>query len=62
VLDYSGDAAHTGKNLGDDLREGKPTCRDLRDAARLAEQAALVRSAIERGGRKNSGRSWMRFA
>ncbi|HYT86405.1 MAG TPA: polyprenyl synthetase family protein, partial [Burkholderiales bacterium] len=25
VLDYSGDAAHTGKNLGDDLREGKPT-------------------------------------
>src|SRR6266702_442698 len=24
VLDYSGDAAHTGKNLGDDLKEGKP--------------------------------------
>ena len=25
VLDYSGDAAQTGKNLGDDLNEGKPT-------------------------------------
>jgi len=25
VLDYSGDAGHTGKNLGDDLKEGKPT-------------------------------------
>ena len=25
VLDYSGDHAATGKNLGDDLAEGKPT-------------------------------------
>ncbi|HXS54184.1 MAG TPA: polyprenyl synthetase family protein, partial [Usitatibacter sp.] len=25
VLDYSGDLAETGKNLGDDLAEGKPT-------------------------------------
>jgi octaprenyl-diphosphate synthase len=25
VLDYSGDVAETGKNLGDDLAEGKPT-------------------------------------
>ena len=25
VLDYSGDRAQTGKNLGDDLAEGKPT-------------------------------------
>ena len=25
VLDYSGDHAQTGKNLGDDLAEGKPT-------------------------------------
>ena len=25
VLDYSGEAAETGKNLGDDLAEGKPT-------------------------------------
>src|SRR5699024_9393498 len=25
VLDYSGDAASLGKNVGDDLREGKPT-------------------------------------
>ena len=27
VLDYSGDAAHTGKNLGDDLREASRPCR-----------------------------------
>ena len=25
VLDYDGDAAEMGKNLGDDLREGKAT-------------------------------------
>src|SRR5690606_14006702 len=25
VLDYSGDAVALGKNVGDDLREGKPT-------------------------------------
>ncbi|WP_407276007.1 polyprenyl synthetase family protein [Halothiobacillus sp. DCM-1] len=25
VLDYTGDAAHTGKQVGDDLAEGKPT-------------------------------------
>ena len=25
VLDYAGDAAEIGKNVGDDLREGKPT-------------------------------------
>ena len=25
VLDFSGDAAIMGKNLGDDLAEGKPT-------------------------------------
>jgi octaprenyl-diphosphate synthase len=51
VLDYSGDAAHTGKNLGDDLREGKPTLPLIHVMQRGSpEQAALVRSAIERGG------------
>lgn len=51
VLDYSGDAAHTGKNLGDDLSEGKPTLPliyVMKEGA--AAQAQLVRSAIEHGG------------
>jgi octaprenyl-diphosphate synthase len=56
VLDYSGDAAHTGKNLGDDLRQGKPTLPLIHVLQRgTAEQAALVRSAIEGGGGDNFG-------
>lgn len=51
VLDYSGDAAHTGKNLGDDLSEGKPTLPLIYVMKHGApEQADLVRSAIEHGG------------
>ncbi|MDD5242226.1 MAG: octaprenyl diphosphate synthase [Sulfuricella sp.] len=51
VLDYSGDHAETGKNVGDDLAEGKPTL-PLIYAMRngTAEQAAVVRNAIEHGG------------
>lgn len=51
VLDYSGDLSATGKNLGDDLAEGKPTL-PLIHALRAgdAAQAALVRRAIEQGG------------
>ncbi|MBI3902104.1 MAG: octaprenyl diphosphate synthase [Nitrosomonadales bacterium] len=50
VLDYSGDEQETGKNLGDDLAEGKPTlpliyAMQHGDAA----QAAVVREAIEQG-------------
>lgn len=50
VLDYEGDAAEMGKNLGDDLREGKATL-PLILAMQLApaDQAAIVRSAIETG-------------
>ncbi|WP_407919702.1 polyprenyl synthetase family protein [Derxia lacustris] len=50
VLDYSGDAAEIGKNLGDDLREGKPTMPMiyLRDHGTQA-QRALVRQAIVDG-------------
>ena len=29
VLDYTGDSATMGKNVGDDLAEGKPTLPDL---------------------------------
>jgi octaprenyl-diphosphate synthase len=51
VLDYSGDHAETGKNVGDDLAEGKPTL-PLIYAMRngTAQQAAAVRRAIEEGG------------
>jgi len=51
VLDYSGDHQDTGKNLGDDLAEGKPTL-PLIHAIRTgnAEQADLIREAIKNGG------------
>ncbi|HEY6863902.1 MAG TPA: octaprenyl diphosphate synthase [Burkholderiales bacterium] len=56
VLDYSGDAAHTGKNLGDDLNEGKPTLPLIYVMERGAEaQARTVRQAIEHGGRGEFG-------
>ncbi len=52
VLDYSGDEAQTGKNLGDDLNEGKPTLPLIRAMQKgTAEQARVVRLAIEKGGR-----------
>jgi len=50
VLDYAGDATETGKNLGDDLREGKTTLPLIFAMQRgRPEQSALVRSAIETG-------------
>lgn len=50
VLDYSGDAQALGKNVGDDLREGKPTLPLIRVLeVGTPEQRALVRSAIETG-------------
>jgi octaprenyl-diphosphate synthase len=53
VLDYSGDEAATGKHLGDDLAEGKPTLPLIHVMqAGTREQAALVRRAIESGGRE----------
>ncbi|CAL93631.1 octaprenyl-diphosphate synthase [Azoarcus olearius] len=52
VLDYSADEADTGKHLGDDLAEGKPTLPLIHVMQHgSAEQAALVRGAIENGGR-----------
>jgi octaprenyl-diphosphate synthase len=50
VLDYSADELQTGKHLGDDLAEGKPTLPLIYAMQHgSAEQAAVVRSAIEQG-------------
>lgn len=50
VLDYDGDSTEMGKNLGDDLREGKATLPLILAMQRgSANQAATVRSAIESG-------------
>ena len=52
VLDYSGAEVETGKHLGDDLAEGKPTLPLIYVMQNgNAEQAACVRRAIESGGR-----------
>jgi len=52
VLDYSGDLAETGKNLGDDLAEGKPTLPLIYVMrAGSAAERDLVRHAIEHGGK-----------
>ena len=51
LLDYSGDHTTTGKNVGDDLAEGKPTLPLIFAIKHgTPEQAALVRDAIEHGG------------
>ena len=50
VLDYDGESAEMGKNLGDDLREGKATLPLIAAMQRGdAQQRALVREAIEKG-------------
>ncbi|CCG20135.1 octaprenyl-diphosphate synthase [Taylorella asinigenitalis 14/45] len=50
VLDYSGSAEDLGKNVGDDLREGKPTLPLIRVMqVGTPEQKALIRHAIEEG-------------
>jgi len=50
VLDYSADEQQTGKHLGDDLAEGKPTLPLIYAMQHgTPEQAAVVRNAIEQG-------------
>jgi octaprenyl-diphosphate synthase len=50
VLDYAGDAAEIGKNVGDDLREGKPTLPLIYVMENgTAEQRELIRACIEQG-------------
>ena len=50
VLDYAGDATEIGKNVGDDLREGKPTLPLIYLMEHgTPEQRTLVRNCIEQG-------------
>ena len=52
VLDYSGAEGETGKHLGDDLAEGKPTLPLIHVLTHgTRAQRDCVRSAIENGGR-----------
>lgn len=51
LLDYGGSTQALGKNVGDDLREGKPTYPLLIALERASpESKALLRSVIEQGG------------
>ncbi len=52
LLDYNGSAGEIGKNVGDDLAEGKPTL-PLIHAMRTGTpaQTAIIRKAIQHGGR-----------
>jgi octaprenyl-diphosphate synthase len=50
LLDYEGNTSQLGKNVGDDLREGKPTLPLLIAMERCApEERDLIRHAIEHG-------------
>ncbi len=51
VLDYSSDSADLGKNVGDDLAEGKPTLPLIIALKRsTAADGEIIRHAIENGG------------
>src|SRR5690606_24503224 len=54
VLDYEGDAEALGKNIGDDLAEGKPTL-PLIFAMQNAdlEDRRLINATIQHGGLEN---------
>ena len=54
ALDYSASGSEIGKNIGDDLAEGKPTLPLLRAMqVGTATQRQALRDAIEQGGREH---------
>jgi len=55
ILDYSADSKEMGKNVGDDLAEGKPTlplihALTISEKNNESEDVAIIRKAIEEGG------------
>lgn len=56
ALDYGGATAEMGKNMGDDLAEGKPTLPLIHAMREGSEaQRATIRRAIEQGGLEELG-------
>jgi len=56
VLDYSASSQDMGKNVGDDLAEGKPTLPLIYTMRTgTPDQVKVVRTAIEQGGRERIG-------
>jgi len=54
ALDYSASSEDIGKNIGDDLEEGKPTLPIIRAMqVGTPEQAQALREVIEKGGREH---------
>ncbi len=54
ALDYSADSSVIGKNIGDDLAEGKPTLPLIYTLKHgTPEQQQLIRAAIEQGEKEN---------
>jgi octaprenyl-diphosphate synthase len=54
ALDYGEASAELGKNVGDDLDDGKPTLPVIRAIeVGTAEQRAVLRRALEEGGREH---------
>jgi len=56
ALDYRGDDESLGKNVGDDLAEGKPTLPLIHALQHSdADAASMIRDAIEQGGTEEQG-------
>ncbi|HVC29256.1 MAG TPA: octaprenyl diphosphate synthase [Gammaproteobacteria bacterium] len=54
MLDYSASTSELGKNVGDDLAEGKPTLPLIQAMYKAApEQRDIIRKAITEGGREH---------